>query len=111
MNAVPFTGLFVALGGHRNCRLGMNGLITIVVKRRFEMEKLLELVGGENSLLSAYQSMLNGQGHVVEDALTDAYVQHFHSEVAVGLIDPKAIEKFSLADPTIKTVITANTAY
>ena len=74
------------------------------------MDKLLQLVGGENSLLSAYESMVSGKTAVADGALQDEYARYFRTEVTTGSVDAKALEKFSLTDPSIRTVIASSTA-
>lgn len=75
------------------------------------MQNLLELLPqGENSLIAAYQAVVDGEGSVDDNDLTKAYEQHFATAVPPASQQAPLFERVSLVDPSIRTIVRSTTA-
>lgn len=74
------------------------------------MDKLLELPEGENSLMVAYQAVIDGSDIFDLENVADVYRQHFVPAVPPVSVQPPVFERVSLVDPTIRTIVRASTA-
>lgn len=73
------------------------------------MDKLLELPEGENSLMAAYQAVIDGDGAFDLEDVANVYQQHFVPAVPPISVQPPVFERVSLVDPTIRTIVRAST--
>ena len=74
------------------------------------MNNLLELPTGENSLLAAHKAIEEGRSSVDSEDLQSLYLMHFVPAVPPVSVQPPVFERFSLIDPTIRTIIRSTTA-
>jgi hypothetical protein len=74
------------------------------------MEKLLELPQGENSLLVAYEALLEGKSTVDENNVASVYKQYFVTAVPPASVQAPVFERVSLVDPTIRTIVRSSTS-
>ena len=73
------------------------------------MGSMLDLIGGENSLMAAYKALVDGVDPTPNDKLLAVYMEHFQAVHPAGGMNSKALDKFSLADPSIRTLTTSST--
>lgn len=74
------------------------------------MDKLLELAQGENSLLVAYEALLDGKNTVDENSVASVYEQYFVTVVPPASVQVPVFERVSLVDPTIRTIVRSSTS-
>ncbi len=73
------------------------------------MDKLLELPQGENSLLAAYEALLDGKNTVDENSVASVYERYFVTAVPPASVQAPVFERVSLVDPTIRTIVRSST--
>jgi hypothetical protein len=74
------------------------------------MDKLFELPQGENSLLVAYEALLDGKNNVDEKSVASVYEQYFVTAVPPASVQAPVFERVSLVDPTIRTIVRSSTS-
>lgn len=73
--------------------------------------KLLDLPKGENSLMAAYESVLDAKDSPERaNDLVATYERFFVTAVPPAAVQAPVFERVSLVDPTIRTVIRSTTA-